>query len=318
MKQFTLLILLASCAAACAADPSAPAQPPLGAMIVHPIDRSIMVYVPAGPFIMGIDKPEGDRIAQDLGFKTAEDLWAWDAYPRRTVHVDGFFIDRCEVTVEQWRLFAAAHPEAAGKIAENFSDNPADQLRAAGTISWKQAQQYANWVGRMVPTNAQWEKAARGDDGRLYPWGNEPPSPDRLLLKFPKGRQPIASFVGLYPRGASPCGALDMLSNQYEWVSEWLEPYPNNPQADRMLEYSGHHAATLRGGSPYHGPISLYAAKRMGMAPEETHFHLGMRTVWEPPANYFTSPAFSRDQAAVADRLRELDAMRALIPADGH
>jgi formylglycine-generating enzyme required for sulfatase activity len=223
-------------------------------------------------------------------------------------------VDIHEVTVERWRKFAASNLELVKGTPEyNLSDKPEDQLRAAGAITWAQAQQYANWVGKSLPTEEQWEKAARGTDGRLYPWGNEKPGPDRLLMKLePKDLTP--HIVGDYPSGASPYGALDMLGNEYEWTSDWSEPYPNNPELHRMMQYAGHQNGNLRGGSTYHGPVGFYAAKRMGFPPAETHFHVGFRTVWEPPAGYFESEAFKKAQVAVAKRQAELEALRRQAP----
>jgi formylglycine-generating enzyme required for sulfatase activity len=300
MKAFVAIFFLIVAPAMLRAQTtrSAEVEPPAGTRIVHPIDGAIMVYVPAGEFVMGINPEDATKIARDLGFTDAKDLWAWDAYPRRTVLVSGFFVDQCEVTVERWRKFVAANPQIAALTPKyNTSEAPVDQLRAVGEIKWAQAQDYANWCGKSLPTNAQWEKAARGTDGRYYPWGNDPPTSEHLSQKLAGGAgiQPLP--VGQYPRGASPYGALDMLGNQYEWVDEWLEPYPNNPEAEKMKTYTGHRNGTLRGGSTFHGPVGFYTSKRMGMEPGETYFHVGFRTIWEPPAGYFNSKEFEEAKA---------------------
>ncbi len=286
-------VLLAACIVA-----SSPAlgQDRSGTAIVHPKDGAVMVYVPAGEFIMGIDRPEADRIARDLGFKT-EDLWAWDSYPRRKVHVDGFFIDKYEVTVARWKKFvqATGHKSKSTETTRHFADPNAQDL-PAGEITWAEAKAYAKWAGRSLPTNAQWEKAARGTDGRLYPWGNDPPTPAHGHFGAKDKRPLLYVKVGSFPKGASPYGALDMLGNQYEWTSEWMEPYPGNPEADKMRDYAGMKNVSLRGGSWYHGWISFYAPKRFGLMPEETYYHVGFRTVWVPPADYFQSAQFQADR----------------------
>src|SRR5262245_16146265 len=87
------------------------AEPPAGTEIVHPSDNAIMAYVPAGEFIMGMNREEADQVAKDLGFKDYTELWAWETFPKRKVFVAGYFVDVHEVTVERWRKFAAANAE---------------------------------------------------------------------------------------------------------------------------------------------------------------------------------------------------------------
>ena len=122
--------------------------------------------------------------------------------------------------------------------------------------------------------------------------------------------------VGRYPDGASPYGAMDMVGNQYEYTSEWVEPYPNNPEADRMSSYWGQQNVCLRGGSWYHGMQSCYAAKRFGFPQGTTHYHVGFRTVWEPPAGYFESAAFRAHQEAVPKREEALRKLFELFDAE--
>ena len=107
-----------------------------------------------------------------------------------------------------------------------------------------------------------------------------------------------AAAVGSYPRGRSIYGALDMLGNQYEWTADRKRPYPGNPRADGMA--GSEEFVCLRGGSWYHGWISFFAAKRFGLKPDETYYHVGLRTVWQPPAGYFAGADFDRDRRAAA------------------
>ena len=290
-RFLALLPLLATAAHA--------AEPPPGTLIVHPGDGARMVYVPAGKFIMGLVEAEANVVAQHLGAQDAATLWAWDCYPRRTVELPGYFIDECEATVARWKRFVAAtgHRTKFKETTRHF-DDPAAQALPAGEITWDEAKTYARWAGKALPTDAQWEKAARGTDGRLYPWGNTAPTPEHGHLGA-KGKQPqLYTQVGSYPKGNSPYGALDLIGNQYEWTADWLEPYPGNPQAEKMRDYSGQKAVSLRGGSWYHGWVGFYAAKRFGFKPDETYYHVGFRTVWTPPAGYFESPEFARNRAA--------------------
>jgi len=275
------------------------AEPPAGTEIIHPVDGAIMVYVPAGEFVMGLDQPEAEKVAKHLGKKDAAELWAWDCYPRHKVRLPGYFIDRFEAPVERWQRFvkATGYEGSSREVTRHF-DQPEKAVLPAGDIKWEEAKKYAVWSGKALPTDAQWEKAARGTDGRLYPWGNEPPTTE--LGHFgPKGVQPkLYTWVGRYPKGASPYGCMDLLGNQYEWSADWMKPYPGNPQAEKMADYAGTNVS-VRGGSWYHGWIGFYAAKRTGFLPTETYYHISFRTVWTPPNGYFGSADFDNAKAAV-------------------
>lgn len=287
---------------------------PAGTAIVFPKDGAVMVWVPVGDFVMGLDPDAAEAIARQAGFSSAAELWAWEAYPAHRVFLDGFFIDKYEVTIGQWKAFVdEAKPKIVSHESSRLFDNPAADILPVAEIRYADAERYATWAGKHIPSEAQWEKAARGTDGRWYPWGNQPaPGPDSELGFFEKkGRAPFHYMpVGCYPKGASPYGAMDMLGNQYEWTTDRNNPYPNNPDAAKMKSYAGS-MRVLRGGSWYHGPISWYAAKRFGLEDKETYYHVGVRTVWVPPNDYFSSSAFIHDQKAVPAREAELAASRA-------
>jgi formylglycine-generating enzyme required for sulfatase activity len=285
-------------------------EPPAGTMIRHPVDGAVMVYVSAGTFTMGLTEANAETLAKDLGHDSADSLWAWEAYPKQTVQLDGYFIDKYEVTVTQWQAYAAKNGAETPHQTGRHFDTPPAPLMPAATISWKQAQDYAAWAGKALPSEAQWEKAARGTDGWLYPWGNTPPTPEHGHFGTRAQLPDLYALVGSYPMGASPYGALDMLGNQYEWTSEWLAPYPGNPLAYKMADYTPDMNGCLRGGSWYHGWVGFYAAKRFGLPPDETHFHIGMRTVWLPPRNYFQSATFKHDRAAAKKREQHLTWLR--------
>lgn len=284
----------------CQAVFSSAGEPAPGTEIVFSGDSAVMVWVPSGEFIMGLEKPEADRIAHDLGYKDADALWAWETYPKRKMNVKGFFIDKYEVSVERWKLFVLANNDrhSSHEVTQWF-DCPDSQQLPAGDIAWGHAIKYCAWAGKKLPTEAQWEKASRGTDGRLYPWGNEKPSPERGNFGGSLGDKEHQAFfyqkTGSYPKGASPYGAMDMLGNQYEWTMEFFEPYPDNPHAEKMKDYTGGKMIVLRGGSWYHGRVGFYSAKRFGFWPHETYYHVGFRTVWEPHDGYFESEQFKRD-----------------------
>jgi formylglycine-generating enzyme required for sulfatase activity len=307
-----LLLGSALLAVAAAPDP-APDEPPAGTEIVHPGDGALMVYVPSGWFVMGVNADEADRLARRLGYKDYHAIAAEEWFPRRRVWLPGYFVDKYEVTLGQWERYAAATKYAPklAKVAETMARDKS--LFPAVNITWAEAQHYANWARKQLPGEAQWEKAARGTDGRTYPWGEAPLSAEYGVFVDLKTNKPTAiQRVGSKPAGASPYGCLDMAGNAYEWTADWFEPYPNNPEAERMLSYTGHQNGVLRGGSFYHADHAYGAAKRFGFRPDETYYHVGFRCVWTPPDGWFKSQAFSDAKAAVAPLKADIDRRRQL------
>lgn len=285
---------------------------PVGTEIVHPMDGTLMVYVPAGWFIMGMNADDADRVAKRLGYKDYHAIAAEEWFPRRRVWLPGYFMDKYEVTLAQWERFAAA-----AKYSPNLAKTPVPSARdkslfPAVNVTWAEAQRYANWAKKQLPGEAQWEKAARGTDSRTYPWGNEPLSVERGVFVDLKSNKPTAvQRVGSKQAGASPYGCLDMAGNVYEWTADWFEPYPNNPEAERLLSYTGHQNGVLRGGSFYHADHAYCAAKRFGFRPDETYYHVGFRCAWSPPEGWFMSEAFRRAKAAVPAAMAEMKRRRA-------
>jgi formylglycine-generating enzyme required for sulfatase activity len=260
---------------------------PAGFTIRHPKDGAEMVWVPAGYFIMGIDADTAQKQAEQLGYKDYHEIAAQESFPAHMVFVDGFFMDKYEITIELWKKFIdATHwKPAPGANAPTWTGpelKPEEARLPIASVTWKGAQDYANWAGKQLPTEAMWEKAARGTDGRWYPWGNEKPSREYGVIAMDQAL-PGPEPVGSYPKGASPYGCMDMAGNVYEWTSDWVEPYPNNPEP---IGSWGHQYAILRGGSFYHPRHSYRTAKRFGFEINETYFHVGFRTAWFPPPNF--------------------------------
>ncbi|MGH7852719.1 MAG: formylglycine-generating enzyme family protein [Candidatus Binatia bacterium] len=205
-------------------------------------DASAMIRVPAGPFLMGSDNgPDDER-------------------PQHKVNLSEFFIDRNKVTNDQFAVFLnAAGPR--GPRGENYYDvddndsrvhrrdgrwlaNAGHENHPVVEASWPGALAYCNWAGKRLPTEAEWEKAARGTDARKFPWGNE--APDRSRAHFGGGWNDLRP-VGSFPKGASPYGALDMAGNGWEWVSSLYRPYPYDA-GDGREDLTGGQVRGTRGG----------------------------------------------------------------------
>jgi formylglycine-generating enzyme required for sulfatase activity len=177
-----------------------------GATSVAEADGMTLLFVPAGAFTMG--SPDDDP--QAFG----------NEKPAHVVQVPAFWIDQTEVTNRQYQacVAAAACTQPIGVDSATRTNYYADPQYAGHPVilvSWRQAGAYCAWAGRRLPTEPEWEKAARGTDGRLYPWGNQ--APDNTLLNFNLAALDTTR-VGAFPNGASPYGAFDMAGNVVEWV----------------------------------------------------------------------------------------------------
>ena len=192
-------------------------------------DSAVMVFVPAGEFLMGTSDAD---IEQYKVLFPLRDISRFDnERPQRTVFVDAFYIDRTEVTNRQYKQFLTETGYEPKHYLDYLPYNAPDL--PAAVLEWEDALAYAEWAGKRLPTEAEWEKAARGTDGRFWPWGNEWDATklsgnDGTGLKDGyKQTAPVAQF----PQGASPYGALDMAGNLWEWVSDWYDAdyYRKNP-----------------------------------------------------------------------------------------
>jgi formylglycine-generating enzyme required for sulfatase activity len=196
---------------------------------VRPADGMEMLPVPAGKFDMGSE--EGDD----------------DEKPVHTVNLDAFYIDKYEVSVAQYQKCVDA-----GACAEPFTWPAFSEPNAPVVgVTWNDAANYCAWAGARLPTEAEWEKAARGTDGRTYPWGDQ--DPDCSLGNHWFGEEQCAGKpvdVGQYPAGASPYGALDMAGNAFEWTADWYatDYYGDSPARNPKGPEAGTFKV-VRGGS---------------------------------------------------------------------
>jgi toxoflavin biosynthesis protein ToxD len=225
-SRFSLLTGFILCALTCGLSLSAAAP---GA--VNGGDGAEMVLIPAGEFVMGLPPSESGS----------------EKNPLRKIYLNSFFIDKYEVTNVLYRKCVAAgackEPSLLTDYAETifddgkkwYKDNSMANFPVVG-LTWRQAGIYCEWAGKRLPMNSEWEKAARGTDGRKYPWGNDWDGTkanwdDGGKLDGHKKLAPVGSF----PEGASPYGVMDMAGNVREWVDGFV----------------------LKGGSWYSNPVSL-------------------------------------------------------------
>jgi formylglycine-generating enzyme required for sulfatase activity len=221
-------------------------------------DEMAMVFVPGGEFIMGSD--EGSE----------------NEKPVHTVGVDAFWIDQTEVTDSMY-----ASCVEAGACSEPEEPNPL-QVDAARYdaypvihVSWFQANDYCNWVGGRLPTEAEWEKAARGTDSRMYPWGDDEPTCQ--LANYESCFNGV-STVGSYSAGASPFGALDMAGNVWEWVGDWYaeDYYIISPSLNPLGPEIGQ-MKILKGGSWWWSLDITPMSSRFPAFPDEGSDEYGFR-----------------------------------------
>ena len=198
-------------------------------ILINPKDDAEMVLIPAGEFLMG--STDADKLANDA------------EKPQRKVYLDAYYMYKTEVTVAQYRKFCTA-------TVRKMPDAPDwgwQDTHPIVKVTWNDAKAYADWAGAILPTEAQWEKAARGGDGRIYPWGSTWDAAKCANWNNSKnGTKPVGSF----PTGASPYGVMDMAGNAYEWCADWYgdDYYKNAPTNNPTGPATGD-SRVIRGGS---------------------------------------------------------------------
>lgn len=227
----------------------------IGSTWVRPVDGMVMVYVPKGVFTMGSSLGDPDE------------------QPAHEVYMDAFWIDQNEVPNTMYARFV---PARSGPHPVN-------------NVSWEQAAAYCAWAGSRLPTEAEWEKAARGPEGRTYPWGNQSPTGELVNFADLKSRLSWEDTsvddgygniapVGSYPAGASPYGALDMAGNVAEWVNDWYDEtyYSTTPLTNPTGPAKGDFRV-LRGGSWFSTAAGVRSADRSWYIPEGATDYAGFR-----------------------------------------
>ena len=265
----TLSILPCLLLAACAGTPT-PEPPDIASITSRKKDSAEMVNVPGGTFQMGSREEDPDA----FGFE----------FPEHPVTLDAYRIDKHEVTNARYERCVAdgvcGEPSfaiAPVVIAPAFKgENQSIGDVFEGIIgTWEDADTYCQWAGARLPTEVEWEYAARGPDRHIYPWGNDPP--DAKLLNF-SGNMGHTTDVGSYPGGASWVGALDMAGNVWEWVSDWYaaDYYAASPTENPTGPDTGDRKL-LRGGSWYDYYRVTRTAARYWLKPDTRDSWLGFR-----------------------------------------
>lgn len=231
----------------------------------------VRVYVPAGEFLMG--SSDSDTNAEN------------DEKPQHEVYLDAFWIDKTEVTNVMYTLCVLAgacqQPDRTkSNTREHYYDGSRYKDYPMIYVSWNDAENYCAWAGRRLPTEAEWEKAARGIEGQAYPWGNAAPDPSLLNFNYQIGD---TIEVGSYSNGASPFGALDMAGNVSEWVSDRYDDiyYANTPSANPSGPPSGSYRVR-RGGSWASFMQRVRTTNRVWEDPDAQQSDVGFRCARSP------------------------------------
>ena len=238
--------------------------PPPAAEIVGK-DGAPMVLVPAGEFTMGSDKGDDDE------------------QPVHKVFLDSFYIDKFEVTNGRFAKFVEA---IQSEPPWGFKDKETSVLHAdrpVRWVNWMDAVGYCLWAGKRLPTEAEWEKAARGTDARTYPWGNDAPTTAHAVFGLKEGADTV-SPIGNRDKGKSPYDVHDMAGNLYEWTTDWYDEqfYNKNPSINPKGPADGT-AKVQRGGSYANGAYRLRSTFRTKGDPTEHDPNVGFRCAQDVP-----------------------------------
>ena len=199
-----------------------------------------MVLIPAGEFIMGSDKVDTEGKGAEFGM--VKPLYL-DEHPRHPLYLPDYYIDKYETTNAAYKTFVDA---TSARLLNNWPGGGIPSGREnypATRMSWHEAERFCRWSGKRLPTEAEWEKAARGTDGRDYPWGDEF---DATMANTGESGIGDLSPVGRFEAGKSPYGVYDMAGNVWEYTSDWYKPYLGS---DYMSETFGEKFKVIRGNS---------------------------------------------------------------------
>ena len=263
-------------------------------------DGAEMVLVPAGEFPMGSEAADIEALQpllQRLPPEVLERLS--DQVPKHHVYLDAFYIDKYEVTNALYAQFVQATRRQAPRLSTYQQFNQPKQPVVG--VTWHEAQAYCAWAGKRLPTEAEWEKAARGSEGRLYPWGNDFDGPQ---LNYCDKHCPFdwkdtaiddgyarTAPVGSYEQGKSPYGAYDMAGNVWEWVADWYSAdyYQHSPAQHPTGPADGSHKV-VRGGAWFVPAPATRTATRQRFDNHYWGDNIGLRCALTPPQGGGSTP----------------------------
>jgi serine/threonine-protein kinase len=263
-------------------DNSTPESSKLSPVIISKIDKKEMILIPAGEFVMGTNKTDPENTHQKIG--SVKPLYL-DQQPERKIKLDQYYIDKYEVTNREYKLFIDSTQYADFPTLWQDGTYPADIADHPVTnITWSEAMAFALWAGKTLPTEVQWEKAARGPDGNIFPWGNE-------FIKgkanMGKGSIKTTMAVGSNPGDTSAYDVFDLAGNVMEWTQDWYQPYPGSQHKSQRF---GKKFKVLRGnsfqkGGHYFLEAYQFAFYRTEADPNDYFENVGFRCVYLPEVN---------------------------------
>ena len=280
---------------------------PLPKRIIWEKDGKEMALIPAGAFTMGSTEQAARRLAKEWGY---DKKWTLPETPQREVSLGAYYVDVTPVSQAEYAQFLTDNsqhqvPYVDESWAKPYNWNqqgrrPPEALlqHPVVLVSWIDAQAYTRWAGKLLPSEEQWEKAARGTDGRQYPWGNRWDSArlnsaERIAGrairnykewkawwdKLEQGKQTYTTPVGTYPAGANPYGLMDMAGNVWEWCLDLYQAYQGS-----LVEHEdfGETYRVVRGGSWGNGAIDVRTSNRNRREPSLRNFSVGFRCASTP------------------------------------
>ena len=242
-----------------------------GVSRIAKVEAGEMILIPEGPFSMGSFEKDIAWAARQFRSESLDSYR--EETPAHTVTLPAFKIDKFEVTVGDYTKYM----EATGKLPPREFENPRlnHPRQPVVSLPWQLAKDYCLWAKKRLPTEAEWEKAARGTDARIYPWGNEPDALNTNIRgKGDNFRN--TSPGGKFPEGASPYGVMDMSGNVWEWTEDWFKPYPGNEYEN---DFYGEKFRVIKGGS-WSSNLDLARPAVRGKAiPGDKKNYIGFRCV---------------------------------------
>ena len=231
-------------------------------VVVGGRDGKEMILIPEGEFLMG---------SEEFGPES----------PQRTVYLPSCYIDKYPVTNAEYKRYMDETCAMPPRHWGGFDVPLGLENHSVHRISWFEAVMYAEWAGKRLPTEAEWEKAARGTDGRRWPWGNE--FDEDLALVWDRGEFVMTAPVDAHPGGASPYGVCEMAGNVEEWCADWYDAYPGSTYKGKAF---GRKFRALRGGSSFFTQNHARCAYRCFTRPEDSGMDglvgCGFRCVLDP------------------------------------